>query len=517
TAWIGIGAFIGLLLAACGMLVPAWRDTRSRSVAAARVTFAHPSSPLWQRLFLDVALLLVAALVFWLIAGTGYQVVVAPEGVPQTAVHYDAFLAPLCLWIGAALLVMRLTRLTLSRGRRLLTRMLVPFAGPLSPVVAASLSRQRDLIARGAVLVVLAFAFATSTSVFDTTYKAQSLVDAQLTNGADVTVTGTTSVPAGALLPRLAALPGVEAAQLMMHRYAYVGHDLQDIYGINPRTISTATPMSNAYFAGGGARAMLERLAARPNGVLVSEETVRNFQLRFGDRLNLKLQSAADHKYHVVPFRYLGVVREFPTAPRDSFLVANAAYIAKTTGTNASEVVLLRTSANPAGVAAAARRVVGATPGIKVTTLDEAHRIIGSSLTAVDLRGLTGLELGFAVLMIVGATGLVLALGLAERRRSFAILIALGARASQLGAFIWSEVSLIVGIGAVFGIAIGFGVAEVLVKVLSGVFDPPPQGLSIPWIYLVVVVAAAIICTVASVGFTLSLARKPDPWALRRS
>ncbi|MGH7084435.1 MAG: hypothetical protein ACREFN_05525, partial [Acetobacteraceae bacterium] len=123
------------------------------------------SSPLWQRLFLDVALLLVAALVFWLIAGTGYQVVVAPEGVPQTAVHYDAFLAPLCLWIGAALLVMRLTRLTLSRGRRLLTGMLVPFAGPLAPVVAASLSRQRDLIARGAVLVVLAFAFATSTSV----------------------------------------------------------------------------------------------------------------------------------------------------------------------------------------------------------------------------------------------------------------------------------------------------------------------------------------------------------------
>ncbi|MGH7107319.1 MAG: ABC transporter permease, partial [Acetobacteraceae bacterium] len=47
TAWIGIGAFIGLLLAACGMLVPAWRDTRSRSVAAARVTFAHLSSPLW--------------------------------------------------------------------------------------------------------------------------------------------------------------------------------------------------------------------------------------------------------------------------------------------------------------------------------------------------------------------------------------------------------------------------------------------------------------------------------------
>ena len=98
-AWIGVGAFVGLLLAACGILLPAWRDTRSITVAASRGTSAHRPSPLWQRLFLDVALLALAALVFWLIASSGYKVVVAPEGVPQTAVHYDAFLPPLCLWI----------------------------------------------------------------------------------------------------------------------------------------------------------------------------------------------------------------------------------------------------------------------------------------------------------------------------------------------------------------------------------------------------------------------------------
>lgn len=515
-AWIGAGAFIGLLLATCGILLPAWRDTQLRTVVASRGTSAHRRSPLWQRLFLDIALLVLAALAFWVIASSGYQVVVAPEGVPQTAVHYDAFLAPLCLWLGGALLVMRLTRLMLSRGRRIIARLLTPFAGALSPVVAASLARQRDLIARGAVLVVLAFAFAASTSVFDTTYKAQSRVDAELTNGADVTVAGTTSAPAGAMLHQLAALPGVKAAQPMMHRFAYVGHDLQDMYGINPHTIGEATPMSNAYFAGASARAMLARLAATPDGVLVSAETVSNFQLRLGDHINLRLQSATDHKYHIVPFHYVGIAREFPTAPKDSFLVANASYLTRTTGTAAAEIVLLRTNGDPAKVAAEARRVVGGTPGIKVTTLEQAHRIIGSSLTAVDLGGLTGIELGFAVLMIAGATGLLLGLGLAERRRSFAIMTALGAKTWQLGAFVWGEVSLIVGIGAVFGIAIGFGVAAVLVKVLSGVFDPPPQGLSVPWVYLAVVVLAAIFCAAASVSFILSLVRRPDTLALRR-
>src|SRR5262249_62166242 len=38
------------------------------------------------------------------------------------------------------------------------------------------------------------------------------------------------------------------AVQPMMHRFAYVGNDLQDLFGINPRTIGTATPMSDAFF-----------------------------------------------------------------------------------------------------------------------------------------------------------------------------------------------------------------------------------------------------------------------------
>lgn len=36
-----------------------------------------------------------------------------------------------------------------------------------------------------------------------------------------------------------------------------------------------------------------------------------------------------------MPFHYVGVVREFPTAPSDSFLVANAEYVADATGSDA--------------------------------------------------------------------------------------------------------------------------------------------------------------------------------------
>ncbi len=508
--WIAMAALIGLLLAAAGIVLPAWREARWSTVAASRVALGRGASALWERLFVDLILLAIAGGAYWLVASSGYQVVVAPEGVPQTSVHYEAFLAPLCLWIGASLLVMRLTRLALRKGQATLARLLSPLAADLSPLVAASLSRQCDMIARGAVLAALAFAFATSTALFDTTYQAQSPTDAELTNGSDVTVSGSTAAPAGPLLQALAALPGVTAAEPMTHRYAYVGNDLQDIYGIDPARIGRATPLKDAYFTGGTAVEMMARLAARPDAILVAQETVNDFRLQPGDQMNLRLQNAADHTYHVVPFHYVGIAREFPTAPKDSFLVANAAYIGQATGAVAAEVVLIKAGGGGEAIAAGARRVATSLPGVKVTTLGEAQRLISSSLTAVDLRGLTVLELGFAVLMVAGVAGLVLALDLVERRRGFSILTALGAKPWQLGAFIWSEALLIVGGGAVCGTAIGFAVAEVLVRVLSGVFDPPPDTLSVPWTYLGLLAGAAALCTVGAVAFMRTLAGGPS-------
>jgi putative ABC transport system permease protein len=124
--------------------------------------------------------------------------------------------------------------------------------------------------------------------------------------------------------------------------------------------------------------------------------------------------------------------------------------------------------------------VVASLPGPKVTDIGSTARIISSSLTAVDLHGLTRLELGFAVLMVAGAAGLILGLGLAERRRTFAILSALGAKNHPLAAFLWSEGVLALVSGPLVGLVTGFGLAEMLVKVLTGVFDPPPEFLSMP-------------------------------------
>jgi putative ABC transport system permease protein len=358
-------------------------------------------------------------------------------------------------------------------------------------VVAATFGRQGPRLTAGIGLAALAFAFAASTAIFNATYEAQARVDAELTNGADVTVTGTSTAPASRAFDRLSRLPGVAAAQPMQHRYAYVGTDLQDLYGIDPARIGSVTAMSDAYFANGDARAMLADLAQTPDGVLVSQETVNDYQLSRGDSVNLRLQNAADHQYHVVPFHIVGVVREFPTAPKDSFLVANAAYIAQQSGSAESEIVLLRSSGDPARIALAARNATASLPGLKVNQIGDAVALIGSSLTAVDLAGLTRLELIFALVMLAASGGLVLGLGFADRERSFAVLVALGARPRQLGAFVWSEAALVIGSGMVLGLLAGALIAYVLVKLLTGVFDPPPEVLSVPWSYLVALIVTS--------------------------
>ena len=497
--WIAGAGVAGFAMAMAAMLGPALLDLRGSSVAARRALLAAPVRPLWQRAYLDLAFLLAAGAIYWHSASTGYQVVLAPEGVSSIAIDYTAFLSPLLFWIGGGLLASRLCRIGLSRGRGGLAMLMAPLSGRLASPVAATLSRQSGRLGAGAALAALAFSFAAATAIFNATYNGQLLVDAQLTNGADVAVSGVAGAPAGARLGDIRATPGVAAAEPMQHRFAYVGADLQDLYGVDPARIGRATSVVDAYFANGDAATSLARLVQPPDGLLVSQETANDFQLQEGDTIKLRLQGGADRQYRTVSFHFVGVVKEFPTAPHDSFLVANAAYVAAQTGDDAAEVVLVRAAGDPAALGNAIRAKLGEGSALKTTDVSQAAHLIGSSLTAVDLSALSRIELSFAVLLAAMATGLMAWLGQGERSRASAILLALGASRAGVRSFLWGEAIVMLAPGLIFGAAIGAGAAFILVRLLSGVFDPPPETLSVPWAYLGLVVAGAVAATIAAV------------------
>jgi putative ABC transport system permease protein len=80
---------------------------------------------------------------------------------------------------------------------------------------------------------------------------------------------------------------------------------------------------------------------------------------------------------------------------------------------------------------------------------------------------------------------------------------------------VWGESLFVTAGGLVLGAAAGAVVSEMLVKVLTGVFDPPPDALSVPWGYLLAVVAITVGAVAAAGTATLRALRRPAIEELR--
>src|SRR5262249_54629123 len=115
-----------------------------------------------------------------------------------------------------------------------------------------------------------------------------------------------------------------------------------------------------------------------------------------------------------------------------------------------------------------------------------------SSITTVDLSGIARIESAFAVLLAAAAMGLFVGLGLAERRHEFATMAALGSSLRSISAFLWSEAAVVLAAGLLLATVLGWLLAEMLVAMLTHVFDPPPDALAVPWTFLAVLAAAAL-------------------------
>ena len=451
--------------------------------------------PLWQRLYLDAVALTISGLVYWLTARTGFSAVVNPDSNPTLSLSVYMFFAPALLWVGATLLLVRL------RGS-LLAWLARRFAGsrPTTPAgfMLASAGRRGAAINRGLVVVGLLLAFGVNLGIFTATYNQQARVDAQLTLGADVVATAPPgTVAAKDLAGKIASVPGVAAVTTVDHSYAYVGPDLQDTYGIDASAIAHATKLRDSYFLGGGARTMLgsaEGDAGR-NPRLEGDD----HRLFLADRGPVEAACARSvhRKFRVVPFHVVGAVQEFPSAPKDSFMVANLRYLETAAHDGGPNVVFARASGDPVAVAnhvAAATRADGTT----VRNIRQQTEQTVSSITTVDLTGIAKIESVFAVLLAAGAMALFVALGLGERRQEFATMAAIGASLRTVSAFLWSEAALVLAAGLALAAGLGWLLAQMLVAMLQHVFDPPPDALAIPWAFLGALAGAAI--AAAAVG-----------------
>ena len=343
-------------------------------------------------------------------------------------------------------------------------------------------------------MTALLLAFGVNLGIFTATYNQQTRVDAELTLGADVVVTA----PPGAvaqhgLQNRIEQVNGVSGASAVDHSYAYVGPDLQDTFGIDARTFTSGTSLRDSYFIGGSASQMLSRLRARPDGILVSKETVTDYSLARGDLLKLRVLDRRSGSFRIAPFHVVGIVQEFPSAPRDSFMVANLSYLHAVTHDQGPNLVFVKAAGDPAGVLDADRRLdpepsarrsrTSASRPFRRRARSRRSTSPGSAESKRHSRSCS------------------------QRRRSACSSSSRSPsagtssprwprwepRCETIAAFVWSEAALVVGAALACAALLGWLLAKMLVAMLQHVFDPPPTQLAIPWAFLGELAGAAVL------------------------
>ena len=204
-----VGAFLGVATLMCAV----WLATRRDILAFRREVGRSTTIPLWQRLHLDLALILLAVVGYLELGefGTlGVRQQLAGIGQASTASSSapDLFqlAAPALLLFGSGLLVLRLFPLTTRAAAWVATRA----RGATSMLAFAQLARNVWQFSRLALLLSLAIALGVFALTFQTSIDANALAQAKFLAGSDQRlILDTSAQSSNSLQKQFATLPGV--------------------------------------------------------------------------------------------------------------------------------------------------------------------------------------------------------------------------------------------------------------------------------------------------------------------
>ncbi|MBA4383796.1 MAG: hypothetical protein C0410_03605 [Anaerolinea sp.] len=476
----------GLLLTGAATFLPI-RATLRHEISHERRQADHESkAPFWARTYLDIVTLIIAGVIFWATrTGGGFK----PAGDAGTSLSlgFFVFLGPLFLWVGLALLLNRLLAGGVSHGAGVIQKILRRVFGDLGYMAGRSITRRAPKIASAVIIVSLALSFGISLSIFIHTYQIQKAVDARFALGSDIKLTVASGLHQQTIdfVKDISRVPGVAAVSPVENLQAYVGSNLQTIFGIDPQSYTLAAEPKNSFFTNGNAAQTMQDLANVPNGVLVSQQLADAYSIGVGDTVIIRLPRTANTGGPTIETRLkaVGITRSFPSAGAgsDSFLVMNLPLMQSVTHNDKINYFLIRTSDAPHDVALRLQDTLGTQVPMKTEDIDTAILALGNSMTSLNLQGLGSIEQGYSVVIISLGLAIFLLSMIYERAKEFGAIRAVGGTITQIGRILWSE-SLTVGVlSLLIGSFIGLILGGVFVSLLKVLYTIPPAGMSIPW------------------------------------
>jgi len=514
------GAVTGLLAAGTG-LVMAWRTT-GQSINVFKRAQARSGKAWWQRIYLDVILLIPAAYVFYTLQAKGGLTAGATDPFSEPVV----FLAPTLFSLGFTLLFLRLYPFLLNQASRVvgvsssvallmalreLTRSLARYRGTLlmtcftlsltgfTASMASTLDRSLEDVIEydvGAerVLVVAS--------------EAQTEEGTSSEGGTELTVVGYNTLPASALLEiedvYAVSRVGRYPAQIVLPGQRVEG----TVLGVDRESMAAITYFREDYGPEPLAD-LLNRLAGNRTGVLLDATAAEAYSLAVGQEITVQI--AALNTWYQTTVPIVGLVDYFPTLdPREGFfMITNLDPIFELVGTELPHNIWLRLEpgADGDGVLEQVRAI-----GFAVLDWLDPQELIAEAQADPTRRGVLGfLSVGFVSAILLTLVGSVIQSTASFRAQAVQLgsLRAMGLDGLAVAAYLL----LAQGIAALGGIAggtlIGTATTLLFLPLLDFSGGLPPYLVRVAWddITLVYSVFAGVLFGV-TVMTTMVLSRQ---------
>ena len=285
---------------------------------------------------------------------------------------------------------------------------------------------------------------------------------------------------------RIAATPGIAQVRFLRSQNLLLGPDRP------PLTLLARTVDANA------AHETLPLIgpslvpgAHEPPAVWISEIAGDLLQLRVGDRIRLPLGGQ-----EAMLFTVAGIWRDYArqtgaiVIDRDLYIritgdrLANDAALWLTTGTTLlqAEQEVRERLGNADGIEISATRAIRA---VSLALFDRTFAVTYALEIAAVLIGLFGVSVSFSAQALA-------------RRREFGVLRHIGMTRRQIGTMLGYEGTLVAGLGAGFGLALGWLLSLILIHVINRQSFHWSMDLQMPWLPLAALAAVLIIAASAT-------------------
>ncbi len=495
-----------------------------REINEDRARFAA-RPPLWRRARLDIlGLGLVAAGTAIAIQTNSFDGAAGSVYFGRAAeLNVSLLVLPLAIWVTGSLLGGRVIGSVLGWSRPDSTSSV---GRPLPSLYRLSIGRRPWAIANGAIVVALIVGLATSLAAFTASYEAAKARDARYANGSDIRISPTPTSAHTYMLTDagLFKTDGVAATSPVIYEVSNVilrsarTSDPANLAAVDPATWASVAPFGNEQFDVGDAASALRTLQDDPNAIFVSQEMASFLRTKVGDTLHVLLVRATPDQKEV-DLRVAGLFERLPGFPDGADALMSIHTHTEAVPSKPPDFFLAAAvGSDDAGLRRALssiERGPGADDHLQVDTRATTLSRDQSSLSALNIAGLAGLDSTFALAMAVIAVAIFVFGLLLQRRREYVTLRALGLEARTIGALIAAEASTVAIGGVVVGLLAGAGMGLYYVSVLRPLFVLSPD-YSLPLAVAAVPVLLVAIATLVASVVGSQLINRLDPTELLR-